>query len=324
LHVGTAEVGARVVARGASATEPFGARVVLDQPVVLRAGDRFVLRTSAPLNTIAGGVVTDPYAPRRASIWPAGLTPLARLARLVAESGGQGIEPSVLPVRLGLADAGCRALVEDAISSGEVTRLGGRLISRQRAEELRTRLHSEIDTFHASMPLEPGMPTQLLRTRLSAHAPVVDALIDAEVADGNIASHGGALARADWTPTLTDRESELLRRVLSTLTEAGVEPPTAAELTTQLSAPVDALLRFLERRGDVIQTEEGRYYTVANLQVLIDRLRQLLTSNVAATPAEIRDGLGVSRKYLIPFLEYCDRAGYTNRQATGRVWRAGS
>jgi selenocysteine-specific elongation factor len=36
-------------------------------------------------------------------------------------------------------------------------------------------------------------------------------------------------------------------------------------------------------------------------------------------PAELRDLVGLSRKYLIPFLEYCDRTGITARKATGRV-----
>ena len=55
--------------------EPFAARIVLDAPVLLRAGDRFVLRSSAPLNTVGGGVITDPYAPRRARPWRVGAEP---------------------------------------------------------------------------------------------------------------------------------------------------------------------------------------------------------------------------------------------------------
>jgi hypothetical protein len=40
------------------------------------------------------------------------------------------------------------------------------------------------------------------------------------------------------------------------------------------------------------------------------------------TPSELRDLLGISRKFLIPFLEYCDAAGYTMRSGAGRVWRS--
>jgi len=37
------------------------------------------------------------------------------------------------------------------------------------------------------------------------------------------------------------------------------------------------------------------------------------------SPAELRDVIGLSRKFLIPFLEYCDRHGVTERRPTGRV-----
>ncbi|MBA2686462.1 MAG: SelB C-terminal domain-containing protein, partial [Gemmatimonadaceae bacterium] len=39
------------------------------------------------------------------------------------------------------------------------------------------------------------------------------------------------------------------------------------------------------------------------------------------SPAELREILGFSRKFLIPFLEYCDRHGVTERRFEGRVLR---
>ncbi|MDE3171989.1 MAG: selenocysteine-specific translation elongation factor, partial [Gemmatimonadota bacterium] len=86
LHLGTAEVGARIAAAGG----PFGpgqtraVRIVLDAPLVARGGDRFVLRFASPLATIGGGVVTDALAPRRARPFDAVDAPVAaRLARLL-------------------------------------------------------------------------------------------------------------------------------------------------------------------------------------------------------------------------------------------------
>jgi hypothetical protein len=40
------------------------------------------------------------------------------------------------------------------------------------------------------------------------------------------------------------------------------------------------------------------------------------------SPTEMRDVLGVSRKFLIPFLEFCDRQRITERRTTGRVLHA--
>jgi selenocysteine-specific elongation factor len=68
FHLATSDVGARVVAVGSpvGAGESRPVRIVLDEPVMARAGDRFVLRSASPLATIGGGVITDPLAGRRA------------------------------------------------------------------------------------------------------------------------------------------------------------------------------------------------------------------------------------------------------------------
>jgi selenocysteine-specific elongation factor len=105
------------------------------------------------------------------------------------------------------------------------------------------------------------------------------------------------------------------------LNAAGVEPPSAEELAVEIGGDATGILRFLERRGDIVQVEENRYYTADHLKSLIDKLRSVMAGGGEASPAEIRDALSLSRKFLIPFLEYCDRAGYTNRSANGRVWR---
>ena len=142
-----------------------------------------------------------------------------------------------------------------------------------------------------------------------------------ELATGAIASSSGMIATNGWAPTLSGSDAALAESVITTLAAAGAEPPSSEELAEQLGPEVGRVLRFLDRRGDIVQVDTNRYYTSNNLKLLIDRLRNLMVGGAEASPAEIREGLGLSRKFLIPFLEYCDRVGYTNRNANGRVWR---
>ncbi|HEY8833290.1 MAG TPA: selenocysteine-specific translation elongation factor, partial [Gemmatimonadaceae bacterium] len=67
VHAGASEVGARIsfADGGSNADSHALARITTDAPIVLRGGDRFVIRLPAPLRTIGGGVVLDPYARRR-------------------------------------------------------------------------------------------------------------------------------------------------------------------------------------------------------------------------------------------------------------------
>ena len=109
--------------------------------------------------------------------------------------------------------------------------------------------------------------------------------------------------------------------MLGALDRAGIEPPTTEELSQELATPVAAIARYLERRGEIVQVEQNRYYALKHLTLLIGRLKELLANGQEVNPSALREGLGISRKYLIPLLEYCDRVGHTVRGPAGRVWR---
>jgi selenocysteine-specific elongation factor len=129
----------------------------------------------------------------------------------------------------------------------------------------------------------------------------------------------GLIARRGWTPQLTDRQIRLRDDLLATLARAGREPPSAAELEATYGADVVPLLRLLERGQQVVAVEADRWFARAALDELIGRLRAGMTPGREHTPAELRDILGFSRKFLIPFLEYCDRHHITERRSSGRV-----
>ena len=70
-----------------------------------------------------------------------------------------------------------------------------------------------------------------------------------------------------------------------------------------------------------MQVEPSRYFAASQLQALVNRLRSSMANGIERTPGELREALGLSRKFLIPFLEYSDRVGYTRRGSNGRVWQ---
>lgn len=317
-HVGTADVGARVVAREVRGDAPFAARVVFDQPVLLRAGDRFVLRTSAPLNTIAGGVVVDPYPPRRARPWPTGLSIDERLARMISETGSSGLPLATLPVRLGARPAVCRSLVAGFSAARLVS---ARLVAGDAFDALRRQLEQATEEYHRANPLERGIPIPMLRSVTRADAELVDAALGEEAADGRLRNVSGLVSLNGWSPTPSAEQISLLETLVSQLEGAGAEPPTVEELAVQIGVDPAPLLRYLERTGGrVVQVEQNRYYALGPLEQMVRRLEGVMAGGAERSPAELRELLGLSRKYLIPFLEYCDRVGHTHRTAGGRVW----
>lgn len=320
LHLGTADVGARVVSPGGAVApgQRRACRVVLQEPVVARAGDRFVLRRASPVETIGGGIVVDP-APehRRPRPWPLELrSPAERLRRLVVEAGRGGIERSQLPVRLGLRAAEVREVLE---GMPDLVAIGARLFSRDDLSRISTDIETAVDAHHAAHPLDGGLAVTSLRARAGAGAMLVEEALGHLAQTGRLELRGSMIARPGWQPTLSQDQQRLSERLLSDLLTAGAEPPDMAALTHSHHSDVAPLLRMLERDGLVVAVEADRFYASESVRDLVSRLRAGMTKGRSHTPAELRDILGLSRKYLIPFLEYCDRQRITERREAGRV-----
>jgi selenocysteine-specific elongation factor len=314
FHVGTSEVGARVIAT-ASDEKPEVARIVLDTPVVVRAGDRFVLRRSSPLETIGGGIVIDALPPRRAKPWPRGLSEKARLELMIRESGAAGLDTRCLPQRLGTTPMAIPGMKVPAVRVGE--RIWDNAVAGD-AEKLIRKLVAE---HHRLRPLEKGAPINDLRARTRVPAALFDHVL-ADLVDGRkLVNDGGLVRQPGFSAGLSSADDKIANGALEDLELAGSEPPSASELATKHGPGVANVLRYLERTGAVIQVEPGRYYTQGALQLVLGRLESSMPDDREYTPAEIREALGTSRKYLIPLLEYTDRKGLTIRGDTGRRWK---
>ena len=324
FHLGTTEVSARLVVAGGTLApgDRAPARVLLDQPVVARAGDRFVMRQASPVATLGGGSVVDPLAPPRARAWTSDATaPRALLDRLVNDGGAGGVLVSELPVRLGVAPP----LLPSLLDAFGGWRVGDRLIGDLARDALATEAVTVLERFHAEQPLEPGAPIQWLRSRLRAPDEVSEALVSSLAAQGAITLDQGLARLTGFAPRLGTDQAALRARLLAALEAAGQEPPSLEEVAASLDVAPAALApvaRFLAREGDLVAVEPNRYYAAASVDALVGRLRQGMQAGEAYGPAELRELLGFSRKFLIPFLEFADRTGHTFRDAAGRRRRA--
>ena len=320
FHLGTADVGARLVTPqgplSPGARSP--ARIILDEPVIARAGDRFVLRRPSPAVTIGGGVVEDPLPPHRRAR-PAGMPASAvdHLARILAEAGPEGVPLDVLPVKTGLTPGATRQALE--VLRGRALLLGDRAYPASALTAARSAVLALVADHHARHPLEAGAPLQALRARVSGSPELLDAVISAATSSREVTIEAGLVRQSGWQPLLTADQHAVQARLAATIREAGREPPSVSELETRFGGGVGPLLRLLERRGDLVLVETDRYFDRGILERLIEELRARMAGGREYGPAEMREIIGVSRKYLIPLLEYFDRAGVTERRIGGRA-----
>jgi selenocysteine-specific elongation factor len=224
-------------------------------------------------------------------------------------------------VRLGIGPSAAAALASE--HPGVIATPDGRLVASGVVARAAAQAAAMIAERHRLSPLDPGMPLSALRSALGVAASVVDLALTRLASDGAAEVVGAMARRPGWAPTLGGAESAIATAVETRLRSAGREPPSVAELATVIGADPRPVLRFLERQGSVVAVEEDRYYLTSELAALVDTVRAGMLAGRVYSPAELRDLTGLSRKYLIPFLEYCDRHGVTTRQDSGRI-RAGT
>jgi selenocysteine-specific elongation factor len=326
MHSGASEVGVRLTAVDRSVLTPGVvaiARVTADSPIPLRGGDRFVLRMPAPIGTIGGGVIIDPYARRRSLVPPSmgevhalAASGTKRLEWILEGEATRGVPIVDIPVRAGLTPAEASTAVQRA--RGRST---NNLFSAAAVERTMAHVRMIVAEYEIRSPLSPGVPSQTLRGGLRANEELADISIRELEAAGEIETDGPLIRRRGWAPTPTASDVKATSALAHDICSAEREPPSVRELSARHGTGVTALLGYLEREGRIVKVEADRYYDRSTLEEMVGTLKEHLVPGQVYVPAQLRDMLGLSRKFLIPFLEFCDRKGITERRGEGRVLR---
>jgi selenocysteine-specific elongation factor len=320
FHAGAAEIEGEVRLLDREEARPgeyVFARIVLQSPAVLLPGDRFVLRRFSPVETIGGGIVIDPHPKRmrRAALhaWLMELNAADGRGRLHrwASSVSLGIGGEALVARSGLR--------VDEIRQAGLIEVGDRFFTPASIEELRRKSAAEVAAFHARQPLAAGMPKQELRTRVLPDAPA--GLLDFLLRDHkDLITDVDLIRHRAHARQLSSAEDEAERAIEEAFRRAGLAAPSAGEVLAKSGIEAkkgQTLLQGMLRDGRLVRVNAD---LVVHASALAS-LRELLTSRRGTRfgVPDFKAWTGVSRKFAIPLLEYCDRYRITRREGESRL-----
>jgi selenocysteine-specific elongation factor len=334
VHVMSGEYLARVRVLDGSSVAPGATAPVqlrLERPAVAGRGDPLIVRSYSPAMTVGGALVVDPLAPKKrprdaaprvSGRSLAGADAIRAAVALVEEAGPEGIDAPRLAARV---TAPLETLMEGLAAQPSVLALGKEpawLLSRKAMEALARSARDVLARYHAEQPLKAAMPREELRHR--AFAAVPPGAFDRVLADmtgaGELRTVADGVALARHAVRLSPEEEAARRSLIDAARAAGLEGLDlsrggAGRLEPRLLERVSRVLvaeGVLRRVGDALVSAEA-------LDALKADVRRRWASGARLDVGEFKDLTRLSRKYVIPLLEYLDREKITRRSGADRV-----
>jgi selenocysteine-specific elongation factor len=343
FHTGTSEVMARLILLERDELEPGGesfVQFVLESPLAVVAGDRFVVRGYSPVTTIGGGVIVDPLTVKHKRFAEgireeyrhlSGGAEVEKVAVIMARAGIGGITESRLVVRTGIRRPELRRLLERMFSAKEavlIDREETRVISGSVYSGLQEAIIRELKGYHHHFPLKEGLSREELRTTLERGDGVDPKVFGMALRD--LEKKGEIIAEKEMTRLtghsvqLKGEMGDLREKVDDLYREGGAAPPTLKEVLERFpdrKKEIVNLIHVMTREGNLFRISEDLNFHKDALERLREDYRQFLIKEGRATPASFKELTGLTRKFVIPLMEYFDMTKLTVRTGEHRILR---
>ncbi len=326
VHVGTAEVMARVyltsnkkMAAGSAGNVIFK----LEHPAVAASEDRFVIRTYSPVTTIGGGTVLTTFIPTGVKIknWVSSLDidPVSRFTQLVTTFK---LEPKTINEwgkLIHITDDHVREIVK---KSDLKTSKHSMIYTDKNLDECRNMIFKELEYFHKKYPLREAIGSDGLKQKTKMNNHWLTELLNMMEAEGSVRSAGPGVALASHKVELAGGKAVLSGEMEQLMMGNGFTPTTTMELSEKLNETekgVLEILHVLKSKKKVAEILNGVWMNNENMVKLRRSLNDHFNTQSEMNVADFKTMTGLTRKFAIPILEYCDMQGWTRRDGNVRL-----
>jgi selenocysteine-specific elongation factor len=341
FHTGTSEVFGYLVLLDREDLKPgedIVAQLRLDTPVSLVRDDRFVIRSYSPVRTIGGGKVLNPVPPKHKQFQPKVVEGLKGLidnppeevvSFHVQDADVTGVTYSNLVIMTNLPEKQLTSITQGLSSTREIIQIDkeNRLfVHKSVFASLQDNMVSSLENYHQANPLKAGMSKEELKSKfpMKAADKLFSAVMNQMLKANTIVQEGEVVKLEGHKVSLGFDQTTIKEKVLDIYQKSGLTPPYFKEVTKTLGvdpAVAKDVLMLLVNEGTMIKAKEDLFFHVEPYDNLKKRLKDFLMANEEITTPQFKEMTGVSRKYIIPLLEYFDARNVTIRVGDSRKLR---
>lgn len=307
-------------------------QIILEDPVVARRGDRFIIRRFSPVVTIGGGVVIDPYPERKRLQEKSYLVEFELykngqlkdiVVYLLDKAGFNGLSLNDLKFKTAERDDLLKNILDACEKEGIIFKLADTYFSSSVKENGKIRIINTLNDFFKKNSFAIGMDREELRSRAAIENRKLYGLILNEMLlEGLITLERDLINIPGRTASLSDKELSLKKEIEEKFLKSFLTPPSPEELLLSYEENQKMarnMFNLLVEEGILVKITPEIYLHKDAVEHAVKKVKELFNKKEKITIKDIKDILGVSRKYAVPIAEYLDKIKLTRRIGNERI-----
>ncbi|WDP89400.1 MAG: selenocysteine-specific translation elongation factor [Desulfobacter sp.] len=341
FHSGTSEILGYMVLLDREELLPGDSAPVqfrLEAPVCCIKDDRYVVRSYSPVKTIGGGTILNPASQKHKLNDPDVIQGLAdlltedhekTLSYFLSQRGFAGLSLTDLRVMANIPDKKLAATLQKMLARQEIIQtdkerqiyVHGRVFDNFKEKSLKL-----LAAYHEANPLKEGMPAQELKSKFKYvdDARFFNILFNRLEKEKAIIQDKNLVKLDGFEVALQVDQHEIKEKILGIYKTSGLTPPffrtICQDLDLDQKTAKDVLQMLIDEK-EVVKTKDDLFFGAGAIADLETKLIEFLKANEKITTPEFKDMTGISRKFVIPLIEYFDSTRLTIRVGDHRQLR---
>ena len=330
-HIGTAEVMGRIVFFDRNELKEENEEILcqlrLEEEIVTKRGDRFIIRRPSPQETIGGGWVIDP----RGNKYRFGEKTIAELEKKKVGTPIERVSAALYEakslsfVELIKHTALDEGALQSTLQNEDFLLFNGKEYTLVKlVEAIEDDITDKLEEFQRENPMRQGLNKAELLQGMQKMFPknLLEFVVENGLRNGIFSRKEQYVKTADFQPHVPKSWEKRTENLLTELRKDGLKVRYLKDYFKDAGIPenlVGELKKFLEDKGMIMPLDDQYYWHMEWFEDALGKLKNHTGAEFEV--GEAKEAVDLSRKYMIPFLERLDTMGLTKRVENKRVWR---
>lgn len=332
LYHGTREILCRAVPLEVEEIMPGESGLVqlrLEESIVAKKGDKFVVRRYSPMETIGGGIVIDTN-PRKHKRFDTSIIEalkikekgeLSDILEAYLKNNSRNY-PNIKEIMSysGESEDNIKKSLEKLIGQDKVICINNMYMHINQYNTLKEKAESELQAYHKKFRLRDGMLKEEVRSKVESKFKTrdFDVLLDLFINDDLIKVNGNFVSLKKFNVVFNEKQTKIKNEIEKILNNAGLNNIYAIEDITNNKKEYEEVLEALIG-NTVVRIEDSYLMSSKVYNDAKEKLIKYLEENKEITLGDYRDLVNSSRKNCMIILEDFDRNKITKRVENKRV-----